>query len=368
MGHVQSGHEHTDQVQRRGRRRLRILGTLALPATIAGLVAGAALSAGAEKPTMEVLPAPTGLKYGQQVTIKAHNLPKGSGSVAATICGLADAAGKTIKSPTPKDCAGAAELGKLVVLKSWQSNGEFETKYTLPTSGQKFGENKRFCDKTHHCALVVADANPDAPAYHVDTVIQFVDQQPFGATPTTKPNTATTKPSSSGTSTPGNSSGGGSGTGGSNGNNGSAQPGVTADYDADGDFDPQHPRVHLEGRIGIHPPSGGTPGLPALPAPGDNPVPPEAAQALDQACTQLAAAVKQAGGDPSGLSTACAAAKGGSGPQQLAALLQAPSLLCVQGASAWQNNPQVTDACNQAAAAIAPATSQVGGALAPALG
>jgi hypothetical protein len=353
--------------QRIGRRRFRVLAALALPATIAALVAGAALSAGAEKPTMEVLPKPTGLQYGQTVTIKAHHLPKGSGSVAATICGLVDAAGKTIASPTAKDCAGAAELGKLVVLKSWQSNGEFETQYTLPQRGQAFGENKRLCDKSHHCALVVADANPDNPAYHVDTVIQFVDQQPFGATPTTTQKTSTTTPSGADPTTPGKTADGGTGDEGSGGNNGSAPPGVTADYAADADGDPQHPRVHLEGRIGIHPPTGGASALPAPSSPGDNAVPPEAAQALDQVCTQLAAAVTQAGGDPSGLHSACAAAMSGSGPQQFAALLQAPGLLCAQGSSAWQENPQITDACNQAAAAIAPNTSQLGGALAPAV-
>jgi hypothetical protein len=302
---------------------------LAETPTNAALAAGVALSAGAEKPTMEVLPSPTGLKYGQSVTIKAHNLPKGSGSVAASFWVLLVAAGMKIASPTANDCAGAAELGTLVVLKSWQSNGEFETKYTLPTSGQRFGENKRFCDKTHHCALVVADANPDAPAYHVDTVIQFVDQQPFGATPTTTPRTSTTKPSGSDTTTPGSTIGGGSGPGtgsGSAGDSGPAQPGVFAEYAADGDFDPQHPRVRLEGRIGIHPPAGDEPGLPDAPTPA------------------------------------------GGGPQQFAALLQAPSLLCIQGASVWQDNAQVTEACNQAAGAIAPSTSPIGGAVGPALG
>ena len=33
-----------------------------------------------------------------------------------------------------------------------------DTKYTLPKSGQQFGDNKRFCDKSHKCAIVVADA------------------------------------------------------------------------------------------------------------------------------------------------------------------------------------------------------------------
>jgi hypothetical protein len=78
--------------------------------------------------------------------------------------------------------------------------------------------------------------------------------------------------------------------------------------------------------------------------------------------------VKQAGGDPSGLLTASSAIESGNGPQELGLVLQSPSLLCVEGASAWQNNQQITDACNQAAAALAPATSQLGSALQPVLG
>jgi len=85
-------------------------------------------------------------------------------------------------------------------------------------------------------------------------------------------------------------------------------------------------------------------------------------------CTQLAAAVKQAGGDPSALTTACGAIESGNGPQELGLVLQSPSLLCAEGASAWQNNQQITDACNQAATALAPVTSQLGGALQPVLG
>src|SRR3954471_960691 len=179
------------------RRRAAVVGLLAAPLAIAGLVfAGTAQGAGG--PSMEVLPKTTGLKYSQTVEIKGHHLPKGSGSVAATICGLQDASGKTLSSPGANDCAGANEIGDLVIVKSWQSNGEFDTKYTLPASGRKFGKNSRFCDKTHHCAVVVADANPDAPAYHVEKVIQFVDQKPFGTTtsPTTKP-----KPKPSGNTT-----------------------------------------------------------------------------------------------------------------------------------------------------------------------
>ena len=67
------------------------------------------------------------------------------------------------------------------------------------------------------------------------------------------------------------------------------------------------------------------------------------------------------------LLAACAAIASGDGPEQLSTVLQSPSLLCIEGASAWQNNPQITDACNQAAAALAPVTSQLGGLLGPVL-
>jgi hypothetical protein len=146
---------------------------------LAGMAATTIAGSAADEPSMEVLPSATGLKYSQGVEVRGHHLPKGSGLVAATICGLNDAGGARIAEPTADDCAGQAELGKLVQVKKWEENGEFATPYTLPASGQKFGTNQRFCDATHHCALVVADANPDAPAYHLQTVIQFADQQPF---------------------------------------------------------------------------------------------------------------------------------------------------------------------------------------------
>jgi hypothetical protein len=97
-------------------------------------------------------------------------------------------------------------------------------------------------------------------------------------------------------------------------------------------------------------------------------VPPQVASAINQVCTQLASAVKQAGGDPTALLTACDGITSGNGPQELQVVLAQPSLLCTEAASAWQNNQQITDACNQAAAGLAPATSAVGSGLAPALG
>ncbi len=82
-----------------GRRRLVLIGLLAAPLALAGWVgAGIAEGAGVPAPTMEVLPK-TDLKYGQTVEIRAHHLPKGSGSVAATICGLQDTAGADDREP-----------------------------------------------------------------------------------------------------------------------------------------------------------------------------------------------------------------------------------------------------------------------------
>ncbi len=353
-----------------GRQRLMVVGLLALPLAIAGAIWAGAAQGAAAQPSMQVLPKTTGLKYGQTVEIKGANLPKGSGSVAATICGLQDATGKTIASPGANDCAGANEIGKLAIVKAWQSNGTFDTQYTLPTSGQKFGTNARFCDKTHKCALVVADANPSAPAYHVETAIFFTDQVTTTtttkpkttttkpSTPTTKPTTATTQPTTpttTGTTAPGAPVGASTGSGSStSGGSGSGSVSVNV------------------GATVTSPSGGGAPSLPSLPpvtlpAAPANPIPAPVADALNSACTQIANAVKSAGGDPSALLTLCGTLAGGVNPQELALVLGSPGLLCVEGASAWQNNAQITAACEQAANAIAPVTSQVGTALAPVL-
>jgi hypothetical protein len=346
------------------RQWLVLAGFALAAAAVVGWVAGTVAWAAAAAPSMEVLPKRTGLEYSQTVEIKAHHLPKGSGSVAATICGLNDASGKTIAKPTADDCAGASEIGKLVIVKSWQSNGEFDTKYTLPKSGQKFGKHARFCDKKHYCALVVADANPNAPAYHVDKKIQFVDQA-SGSSKTKPKKTPPKSAASGGPSAPAANS------------NSSTQPSsntdaarATANARAGSSASASSGSVSFGVAGGANAPipsSGGASPAPSLtpPATGANPVPAPVAQGLDQVCTRLADAVKQAGGDASALLAACSAIESGNGPQQLATVLQSPSLLCIEGASAWQNNAQVTDACNQAAAGIAPATSQIGGVLGP---
>jgi hypothetical protein len=345
-----------------GRRRVRTLGLLALPLAIAGWIAAGAAIGAASQPSMEVLPKPTGLKYSQTVEIKGHHLPKGSGSVAATICGLQYPSGSTIANPGADDCAGAPEIGKLVIVKSWQSNGEFDTNYTLPASGQKFGKNARYCDHAHKCALVVADANPDNPAYHVETRILFTDQA--STTSTTKPKTTTTTkstgaPKPTTTTTQPN----GAGTPPTSGGN---QPTTTVDTSASGS---SRGSVKAGASVTIDLPSGGsTPSMPPLTAPKLPSIPAPVAQALDQVCTQIGNAVTQAGGDPSALLAVCGALANGTGPAQLQLVLQSPSLLCVEGASLWQNNQQITAACNQAANALAPVTSQLAGVLAPILG
>ena len=363
-----------------GRPRRLVLAGLSAAATLLLVAFVTTISdAAGSPPSMEVLPHTTGLKYGQTVDVKGHHLPKGSGSVAVTICGLQDASGKTIAKPTADDCAGAPEIGKLVVVKSWPSNGEFDASYTLPASGQQFGTNKRVCDTKHHCAVVVADANPSKPAYYIATAIFFVDQQPAGGsttpttkpkpkptttTPTTKPKPTTTtttpKPTTPTTTMPQHTtpttkptvSGSASGSG----------PGVSSKGSGSGSPSGAHVGVSIDLNGSFLVPPGGAPSLTAPT------LPPQAAAALQQVCSGLSTAVKQAGGDPSALLAACGAIASGNGPQELKAVLQSPNLLCAEGASLWQSNPQVTAACNQAAAGLAPVTSQIGSALGGLLG
>src|SRR6476660_23824 len=128
------------------RKRIRRLAILATGLAVAGLAAGGIALGAAAKPSMQVLPSPNGLKYSQTVEVKAQNLPKGSGTIALTICGLNNAAGKKIASPTADDCGGANDLNSgLVKLQTWK-DGTFDQKYKLPQSGQRFAKNQRFCD------------------------------------------------------------------------------------------------------------------------------------------------------------------------------------------------------------------------------
>jgi hypothetical protein len=361
-----------------GRQRLLTVGLLSVPLALAGWVgAGIATGSATAAPTMSVTPS-TGLKYSQTVDVKGHNLPKGSGSTAATICGLQDAAGKTIASPTADDCAGANEIGKLVIVKSW-TNGEFDTQYTLPASGQKFGTNNRFCDKTHLCAVVVADANPSAPAYHVQTTIHFADQVPTTTTtkpkstpttakpttPTTKPASGTTPPSTGTTQPPATGTTQPPATGNGNGN-GKVTGNVSASVPPSTPTTTANNGVNANVGVTIQLPGATTPTVPSLTVPSAS-IPAPVAAGLTQVCTQLSSVVKQAGGDPSLLVTACNSLAAGTGPQELALVLQSPSLLCIEGASAWQNNAQITAACTQAATALAPVTAPLASALAPLL-
>ena len=310
---------------------------------------GLSLGAAAGGPKMQVLPRATGLKYSQTVEVKAQNLPKGSGTIALTICGLNNASGSKIASPTADDCAGANDLNSgLVKLQTWK-DGTFDQKYTLPKSGQKFGKNQRFCDAKHLCALVVADANPNKPAYHVATQIQFTDQKPPTTTTkpkttTTKPKTTTTKPKPTTTTTQPTfaisahgsanaGSGGGSGSGGAS--------------------------------VSVHPPSGSAPTLPKTPSVT---VPAPVGDAVTQACVQLAQLVQQGGGDATALTTACSTLVNGGGGAELKTLLESPSIGCFEVSSATQSNQQLADACSQLATALQPYSSQLGDLLSPALG
>jgi hypothetical protein len=323
-------------------RRATVLGGLAL----GGLaVSGIAFGATA-KPSMQVLPSPNGLKYSQTVQVKAKNLPKGSGTIALTICGLNNAKGAKIASPTADDCAGQDDLSSgLVKLQTWK-DGTFDQKYKLPKSGQKFGKNQRFCDAKHYCALVVADANPDKPAYHVDTKIQFTDQKP--TTTTTKPKPGTTKPKPTTTTTTTTQPdfrvtfSGSAKAGSSGGASGNAT--VTANV-----------------------PDDSTP--PAAPTePPEVAVPEPVGDAVTQACGQVADAIEQGGGDASALTIACSTLVNGGGGAQLGLLLQSPSFACSQVAGAAEGNEQLAVACSQLATALQPYSSQLGDASSPVLG
>jgi hypothetical protein len=328
-------------------KRIRRRGAVTAALAVAGLVLGGMALGAAGKPSMQVLPSPKGLKYSQTVRVKAQNLPKGSGTIALTICGLNNAKGAKIANVTADDCAGQNDLSSgLVKLQQWK-DGTFDQQYKLPKSGQKFGKNQRFCDAKHYCALVVADANPDKPAYHVDTNIYFTDQQ--GSTPTTKPRTATTKPKPRPTTTTTTAptvsfSAGGNASAGPSGGSGSGHASVAVNAP----------------KITTPPTTPPTAPKVAVPAP--------VADAVTQACGQVADAIKQGGGDASALTVACSTLVNGGGGAQLGALLQSPSFACVAVASAAQDNAQLADACSQLATALQPYSSQLGDALSPALG
>src|SRR4051812_17830021 len=86
-----------------------------------------------------------------------------------------------------------------------------------------------------------------------------------------------------------------------------------------------------------------------------NPIPPQAASAVTQACNDLAAAVKPAGVDVTALTVACGAAVSGQGPALLRTFLTSPTLGCIALAGAVVAlEPQVSAACTQFANAIQP--------------
>jgi hypothetical protein len=338
------------RIQRRG----AVIVGLAVAGAVAGLALGGMAFGASGKPSMQVLPSPKGLKYSQTVEVKAKNLPKGSGTIALTICGLNNAKGAKIPKVTADDCAGQNDLNSgLVKLQQWK-DGTFDQKYTLPKSGQKFAKNKRFCDAKHYCALVVADANPDKPAYHVDTNIYFTDQG--AATPTTRRQTATTKPKPRPTTTTkptlSFSAGGNASVGPSSGSGPSGSgPGVSGSGHAS---------------VAVNVPRSTTPTTP--PTAPKVTVPAPVGDAVTQACGQVADAIEQGGGDATALTVACSTLVNGGGGAQLGVLLQSPSFGCVAVGSAAQGNAQLADACSQLATALQPYSSQLGDALSPALG
>jgi len=334
-------------VQLGRRKRVWRRATLFTGLALAGLAVGGMALGAAGKPKMQVLPSPYGLKYSQTVRVKAQNLPKGSGTIALTICGLNNNAGAKIPKPTADDCAGENDLNSgLVKLQQWK-DGTFDQQYTLPKSGQKFAKNERFCDAKHYCALVVADANPDHPAYHVDTEIQFTDQKPISTT--TKPTAGTTKPKPKPTTTT------------------TTQPDVSFNFSAGGSAKagPARGSTSTKASVAVNVPDTTTP---PPPTPPTVTVPAPVGDAVTKACGQVGDAIEQGGGDASALTVACSTLVNGGGGAQLSLLLHSPSFACGPVASAAGGNPQLAAACSQLATALRPYSSQLGDALSPALG
>src|SRR5690349_14326875 len=79
-------------------------GTMLAGVAVVALAVGELAGGAAGKPSMQVLPRTTGLQYRQTVEVKAKNLPRGSGTIALTICGLNNKAGQRIPQPTADDC------------------------------------------------------------------------------------------------------------------------------------------------------------------------------------------------------------------------------------------------------------------------
>jgi len=387
---------------RRHRGRLVAAVTVAAAAVVlaASLAAG---EPGNGTPEMQVLPSPDGVDYRQTVQVRADDLPEGSGLIAATICGLTDAAGEPIATPGADDCAGADELGRGLVVLQENRDGTFDQPYTLPASGETFGKNGRFCDATHRCALVVADANPEAPAYYLSQVLRFVDQAPLGgSTPEDETTTTTAPPPPSARASgatvrvgetltvsgehwiagdPDTYVGFVDGTG-----NRTTTP-VAATIDSDGSFtvnltaqfddldantvvvedlsaDPTTHRIAIPIDVEPQPGVSGTSRASASVSPeprvevrarvvieppsgDDAPLPPAVAGTVADACAAVAQQLAGAGADTTALVTACRSVTEGGGAQQLELLLRQPSLLCIALAPAAGNNPEFVSACSE---------------------
>ncbi len=93
-----------------------------------------------------------------------------------------------------------------------------------------------------------------------------------------------------------------------------------------------------------------------------NPIPPEVAQAITQACNDLAATVGPLGVNLGPLTIACAAVVNGQGPLLFQAFLNSPQLGCLLLAGfPLASDPQVAQACIDFATAIQPYSSIIGG-------
>jgi hypothetical protein len=112
--------------------------------------------------------------------------------------------------------------------------------------------------------------------------------------------------------------------------------------------------------------------IPLLPPPGGgtpNPVPPEAAAAITQACNDLAAVVQPFGVNTAALTISCAAAVNGDGPTLLRQFLTSPQLGCIALAGpVTALIPKVATACQEFTTAIQPYSALLGGVLEPLTG
>ena len=258
---------------------------------------------------MQVLPSPIGVKYSQTVEVKAQNLPKGSGSIAVTICGLNNAAGQKIATPTADDCAGANDLSSGLV-----KLAAVEGRHVRPAvhAAEERSEVRQEPALLRREALLRARRrrreSRAIPAYHLDTEIAVHRSEAHRRrrrrpSPTTTKTPTTTKAKKPTTTTP-------PARGASTAGRRPTPPPTEAPRRrdrADAVADRRW-RWHRRRRwqrfggsasVAVTAPTRGThchfracrAGRPS------NPIPPQVADAVTQACAQLAQVVQQGGGD-----------------------------------------------------------------------